>query len=170
VARLASQVVVLNAGRVAAIGSPGQVLGDGDLGQDRFERASMLTARVSDAKSKYGLTELTHPAGHIWLSGPAGPAGRELRVIVKATDVTIATIRPTHLSVRTVLGGTLASIETDEGPLATLTMTLPGGDQLVALATRLAVEELSLRCGDQVFALVKTVALDERVVATTRRG
>jgi molybdate transport system ATP-binding protein len=49
-------------------------------------------------------------------------------------------------------------------------MTLPGGDRLVALATRLAVEELSLRCGDQVFALVKTVALDERAVATTRRG
>jgi molybdate transport system ATP-binding protein len=168
VARLASQVVVLNAGRVAAIGSPGQVLGD--LGQNRFERSSVLTARVSDGKSKYGLTELTHPAGHIWLSGPAGPPGRELRVIVRATDVTIATIRPTHLSVRTVLGGTLASIETDEGPLATLTMRLPGGDQLVALATRLAVEELSLRCGDQVFALVKTVALDERAVATTRRG
>ena len=168
VARLASQVVVLNAGRVAAIGSPGQVLGDGDLGHDRFERCSVLTARVGDAKSNYGLTELAHPAGRIWLSGLAGPPGRELRVIVKATDVAVATVRPTHLSVRTVLGGTLASIETDAGPLATLTMTLPGGDQLVAVTTRLAVQELSLRCGDQVFALIKTVALDERAVATQR--
>jgi len=49
-------------------------------------------------------------------------------------------------------------------------MTLPGGDQLVALTTRMAVQELSLRCGDQVFALIKTVALDERAVARSRRG
>ena len=172
VARLASQVVVLSAGHVTAIGSPGQVLGmaDGDLGHDRFERSSVLTARVDGAKSNYGLTELVHPAGRIWLSGLAGPPGRELRVVVKATDVAVATTRPTHLSVRTVLAGTLASIETDKGPLATLTMALPGGDQLVALTTRMAVEELSLRCGDQVFALIKTVALDERAVAATRRG
>ena len=128
----------------------------------------MLTARVEAVKSHYGLTELAHPAGRIWLSGLAGPPGRELRVVVKATDVTVATVQPTHLSVRTILGGTLASIETDEGPLATLTMTLPGGDQLVALTTRMAFQELSLRSGDQVFALIKTVALDER--ARTRRG
>jgi len=172
VARLASKVVVLSAGRVTAIGPPGQVLGmtDSGRGYDRFERSSVLTAHVEAAKSHYGLTELVHPAGRIWLSGLAGPPGRELRVVVRATDVTVATIRPTHLSVRTVLGGTLTSIETDEGPLATLTMTLPGGDQLVALTTRMAVQELSLRCGDQVFALIKTVALDERAVARSRRG
>jgi molybdate transport system ATP-binding protein len=172
VARLASRVVVLNAGRVAAIGPPGQVLGKGesDSGANRFERSSVLTARVDEAKTNYGLTELIHPAGRICVSGLAGPPGRELRIVVKATDVAIATIRPTRLSVRTVLSGTLASIETDEGALATLTITLPGGDQLVALTTRMAVHELSLRCGDQVFALIKAVALDERATAAARRG
>lgn len=172
VARLASRVVMLAAGHVVAIGSPGQVLsvGHGDIGEDRFERSSLLTARVNDARTDYGLTELAHPAGRIWLSGLVGPAGRELRIVVKATDVTIATSRPAHLSVRTVLSGTLAAIDTDEGPLAALTIKLPGGDQLVALATRMAVHDLSLKCGDKVFALIKTVALDERTIGEATRG
>jgi molybdate transport system ATP-binding protein len=169
VARLASQVVVLDAGRVVAIGSPGEVLSRGQTAfdDDRFERASVLTARVEGANSNYGLTELVHPAGRIWLSGLAGPPGRELRVVVNAADVAVATVRPDHLSVRTVLRGTVASVKTDKGPLATVTIGLPGGDHLIALTTRMAVHELSLQRGDQVFALIKTVALDERA---GRRG
>ena len=59
------------------------------------------------------------------------------------------------------------SIETDEGPLAGVTIELDGHGLLFALATRKAIDELKLARDDRVFALVKTVALDERAVAET---
>jgi molybdate transport system ATP-binding protein len=166
VARLASQVVILEAGRVAAIGEPGDVFGaarsDGD--ENRFERSSVLIAHVAGHNQAYGLTELAHPAGAIWLTGRAGLVGQEVRIVINATDVTLSTVAPRNLSVRTVLVGTVDAVETDGGPTAAVVVALQGGSRLVALATRMAVDELGLRRGGRVFALVKTVALDERMV------
>ena len=133
----------------------------------RFARSSVISGRLSGIDAEYGLTEISHPAGTIWLAGCAGPVGREARVVIKATDITLATTRPHDLSVRTILAGTVASIETDAGPLAGVTIDLDGNGRLFALATRKAIDELGLGRGDRVFALVKTVALDERAVAAT---
>jgi molybdate transport system ATP-binding protein len=79
--------------------------------------------------------------------------------------VTLSTAKPEHLSVRTTLTGTVATIDTGEGPLASVLIELDGHGKLLALATRKAIDEMRLRPGDQVYALVKTVALDERAVA-----
>ena len=61
----------------------------------------------------------------------------------------------------------MASIETNDGPLASLNIDLEGHGHVFALATRKAIDELGLGVGDRVFALVKTVALDERAVAAS---
>ena len=66
---------------------------------------------------------------------------------------------------RTTLAGKVTCIETDDGPIAGVSIALEGHGQLYALATRKAIDELGLIRGDRVFALVKTVALDERAVA-----
>jgi molybdate transport system ATP-binding protein len=166
VARLAARVVVLAGGRVVAAGGVDEVFGptETQAGESRFARSSILTGRIAGLHAAYGLTEIAHPGGTIWLAGPAGPNGREVRIVVRATDVTLATARPRDLSVRTILAGTVAKIESESGPLAAVTLDLKGGAHLVALATRMAVDELKLKRGDPVFALIKTVALDERSV------
>jgi molybdate transport system ATP-binding protein len=166
VARLAARVVVLAGGRVVAAGSVDEVFGPSETqaGESRFARSSILSGRIAGLHAGYGLTEIAHPGGTIWLAGPAGPNGREVRIVVRATDVTLATTRPRDLSVRTILAGTVAAIESENGPLAAVTVDLKGGAHLVALATRMAVDELKLKRGDPVFALIKTVALDERSV------
>jgi molybdate transport system ATP-binding protein len=69
------------------------------------------------------------------------------------------------LSVQTTLAGKIADIETDDGPIAGVSIALDEHGQLFALATRKAIDALGLGKGDRVFALVKTVALDERAVA-----
>ncbi|MFD2184170.1 molybdenum ABC transporter ATP-binding protein [Rhodoplanes azumiensis] len=167
VARLAARVVVLAHGRVAAAGSVEDVFGDGaaQAGESRFRRASFVTARVAGWDETWGLAEIAHPAGTIWLAGPAGPAGRDCRVVIRATDVTLATTRPAGLSVRTVLHGVVARVDTDTGPLATVTVDLDGHGHVLASATRKALAELGLAPGRPVFALIKTVALDEQSVA-----
>jgi molybdate transport system ATP-binding protein len=170
VVRLASHVVVLEAGRVAAAGAVEEVFGTRNVqaGESRFSRASFITGKVAGLDAAYGLTELRHPAGSIWLVGAAGPVGRDCRVIVRATDVTVATARPAQLSVRTTLSGTVAQVLTDDGPLATITIDLDGHGHIAASATRMAVDELGLAAGRRVFALIKTVALDEHTAALLR--
>jgi molybdate transport system ATP-binding protein len=167
VARLASRVVVLENGHVVAAGSVEDVFGPGlrGTGLSRFAQSSVVTGHLALVDATYGLTEISHPAGTIWLTGRAGPAGREARVVIKSTDITLSKTPAENLSVRTTLAGTIAGIEPDDGPLAGVTVDLDGHGHLYALATRKAIDELKLRPGDRVFALVKTVALDERAVA-----
>jgi len=94
----------------------------------------------------------------------ARPIGPEARVVVKATDITLAKARSEGLSVQTTLAGKIAEIEMDDGPIAGVSIALDGHGQLFALATRKAIDALGLGKGDRVFALVKAVALDERTV------
>ncbi len=169
VVRLAAQVVLIDAGRVTATGTPAEVFGAAGLPAeaDRFALASVLSAIVLGEDASYGLTQLSHPAGTIWLAGRGGVIGAGARVIVRATDVTLATEPPRHLSVQTTLAGSVAGITRDEGPLAAVEIALDGHGRLAALATRRAIDELGLNPGDRVFALIKTVALDERASGIT---
>jgi molybdate transport system ATP-binding protein len=171
VARIASHVVVLDDGRVSAEGAVEDVFGASKaaFSDSRFERSSVLRGQVVALHADYGLSEIAHPGGTIWIAGPAGPSGREVRVVVRATDVALATCKPQHLSVRTVLAGTVAAVKTDSGPLAEVSVDLKGYGHLVAIMTRMALAELGLSRGDCVFALIKTVALDERAIAPTDR-
>lgn len=172
VVRLAATIVVIDAGRVKAIGSPGDVFGRvaaHAVGEERFDRASVLTMSVVGANAAYGLTQLKHPSGIVWLAGPAGPIGGTARIIVKATDVTLSAESPHGLSTRSVLTGTITGIEKD-GPLAMVEIALGGEGNLFATATRHALDELGLGIGVRVFALIKSSALDERKIASVPRS
>ncbi len=170
VVRLAACVVLIDAGRVKAIGDPAEVFGTmaSQTAEDRFDRSTVLTTTVRGENAAVGLTELEHPSGTVWLAGPAGPIGGAARIIVKATDVVLSLAPPHELSVRSVLSGAVAEIQFD-GPLATVEVALDGDGYLFATATRGAIDELELKAGARVFALFKTTALDERNVATEPR-
>lgn len=165
VARLAARVIVLENGRVTAEGDPADVLplASAEVEDPRFGGASVLTMQVGRHDSAYDLTELVHPSGTIWIAGPVGAEGASVRILVKATDVTLAAAPPRGLSVQSMLAGKLAHIES-RGPLALVQLALAGEGRLSAMATRRAIDELGLQCGDSVFALIKTAALDERWV------
>src|SRR6185312_9210034 len=107
VGRLASRVVVLEAGRVVAVGGVEEVLGAGlsAAGISRFARSSVIAGT---------LTGVAHPAGTIWLVGRAGPIGGEARVVIKSTDITLAKTRVEGMSVRTTLSGKVAGIDSDD--------------------------------------------------------
>ncbi len=164
VARLAAPVVVFSAGHVVAAGAVDEVFGPRRVQpqESRFARSSVVTGRIVGLHEKFGLTEIAHPGGTIFIVGSAGTPGSELRLVIKATDVTVATERPRDVSIRSVLSGKVAAIDEEDGPLAAVTIDLPVHGRVVALVTRMAVETLGLTLGQNVFALVKTVALDER--------
>jgi molybdate transport system ATP-binding protein len=164
VARLAARVVVLERGRVVREGAPVDVLHSTEAeAGDRFGMASVLEGRLGEPDRDYGLTPVEHPAGRLWLTGVNGPLGRTARVVMRATDVSLATERPANITIRTVLTGEIAAIA-GSGPQVSLDVKLTGGSLLVASATRRAVDDLGLKVGTPVFALIKSVAIDERPV------
>lgn len=166
VARLAAQVVRLEDGRVAACGTPSQVLTPARVaaGIARFAAISFLTGRAAKPLPDFGVTVLDHPAGEIIVAGVIAGEG-PVRVAVRATDVALALGRPRQVSVRTQLAGRILSLDRGDGPLALAVVELTGGERLAAYVTRLAADDLGLDAGDHVTALVKTVAIDEGAVA-----
>ncbi len=171
VARIAREVVVLEAGAVVASGAPGEVLAPvGARGASaRFGAVSVVEATVAGHDPAYGLTALEHPAGPISVPGRVGEPGATHRLLVRATDVALAVQRPRDVSFRTVLVGTIRAIDVDDGPTARVEIALRGRGRLVALVTRKAIDELALDAGDEVFAMVKATALDERSLAYAPR-
>jgi molybdate transport system ATP-binding protein len=163
VARLASQVVVLERGQILASGDPVDVLPRLPSDDMRTDRASVMVMDVGARDEAYGLTELIHPAGTIWLAGAPGGTAAKVRVVIKATDVTLATAPPQGLSIQGVLKGHLAKVDA-QGPLAIAHLALDGDGTLLAMTTRRALDRLGLKVGQPIFALVKTAALDERLV------
>ena len=162
VARLAGEVVVLEAGRVSRIGSPDDVLAGSGLSpsEARFAGISILNVRLRGHDEAYGLTLFDHPAGEITVPGRAGLAGAPARIVIRGADVSLALERPREVSVRTVLSGIIAGMVVDAGPVGRIDLDLPGGDRLAAFVTRKAVDELALAPGRAVFAMIKAAAID----------
>jgi molybdate transport system ATP-binding protein len=167
VARVAAEVILIDAGKVTDQGPPGEVLAPAwsRVERSRFAAVSVIEARVREYDETYGLTVFEHPAGPISLPGRIGRPGDPHRFVVRATDVALAVQRPRDVSFRTVLFGRISAIERDDGPIVRVDIRLPGDERIVALVTRKAVDELAIDAGDDIFAMVKATALDERALA-----
>lgn len=165
VLRLASRVVIIDAGRVTSVGEPAEAFNRiaGAPAANRFDRSSILAATVEETSVAHGLTKLNHPAGTIWVAGSAGNCGSLARVIVKATDVILSRVLPQEISTRSILSGKVANIQFD-GAIATIEIELKDDGRLLATITRGALEDLALKRGSYVYALFKTAALDERSI------
>ncbi len=159
VARLASHIVVLNAGRVVRQGSVAEVLSDPaavpDLGLR--DAGAFLTATLA-AQDADGLTRLDTTAGPIWLPRIAAALGTTLRIRVAAQDVMLSRTRPEGLSALNILPATVAALRLGEGPGALVQLKV-GDDLLLARITRRSAATLDLQTGTAVFAVLKAVAV-----------
>jgi len=163
VARLASTVVLLAEGMVAAAGPAGEILHRLDLLDltGRADAGAIIEARVERHDDRYGLTELSSRAG-IWrLPRVDAGVGERLRLRVRARDVMLARAAPAGLSALNVLKGVIVEIGGRQGPIVDIRLDC-NGDALIASLTRYSVEHLRLVPGTHVHALVKSVALDRR--------
>jgi molybdate transport system ATP-binding protein len=163
VARLASTVVLLSEGKVAAVGPTSVIMQRLDLFPltGRAEAGAVVEATVERHDEAFGLTELRSQAGLWKLSRLDAPVGTRLRLRVRARDVMLAKSAPVDLSALNVLPGIVADIAGDGGPIVDIRLDC-SGEALLARLTRYSVARLGLAPGAPVFALVKSVALDRR--------
>jgi molybdate transport system ATP-binding protein len=163
VARLASTVVLLSEGKVAAVGPTAEIMQRLDLFPltGRAEAGAIVEATVERHDEPFGLTELRSRAGLWKLSRIEAPVGTRLRLRVRARDVMLSKSAPADLSALNILPGIVADIAEHDGPIVEIRLDC-SGEALIARLTRYSVERLGLVPGARVFALVKSVALDRR--------
>lgn len=159
VARLATTIVLLEAGRVVAAGPTGQILSDPAhapaLGLR--EVGAVLTARVSGVVED-GLSRLDCAAGPLWLPRVNAVPGTPLRLRILAQDVMLATEAPRAISALNILPATVQDIRMGEGPGALVRLQV-GEELLLSRITRRSAIALGLMPGMPVFAVLKAVSV-----------
>jgi len=156
VARLATTVVAMDAGRVVAQGPAAEVLGDvGAMGARGA--ASVLKARIV-AHHADGLSELATAAGTLWVSRLEVREGATIRVRIAAQDVILSRARPDGLSALNLLAGSVVEVRPGQGPGAMVTLEI-GGDRLTARITRRSAESMGLAPGQTCHAIIKSVSV-----------
>jgi len=160
VTRLASFIVLLSEGKVAAAGPTAEILHRLDLFPltGGAEAGALVEATVERHDEQFGLTELRSRGGLWRLPRLDAPVGRRLRLRVRARDVMLAMSAPSDLSALNVLRGEIADMGGNDGPIVEIKLDCHG-EILLARLTRYSVERLGIERGVQVYALVKSVSV-----------
>ena len=165
VVRLADTMVLMSDGRVLGAGPVREMTSRIELRPylGRHEGGAVIEARVAAQDLESGLARLEFAGGLLEIPDVEALAGERVRIRVRARDVSIALARPSGLSIRNVLAGSVVEIGGDDGPSVDVQLDL-GGTPLIARITRKSAQELGLRPGLGVFALIKSVSIDRRSV------
>lgn len=159
VARLASNIVVLDRGQVVLSGPLEDVLADPAavpfLGV--HDAGSVLKGRVV-GHADDGLTKIETGAGPLWVPGLVGRAGGHVRVRVPAQDVILSRGAPSGMSALNVLPVTITAMERGAGP-GVIVALRAGNSRLLARVTKRSCDALELGIGEQVFAILKATAI-----------
>ncbi len=159
VCRLCDHLVVMAGGRVLAAGEIQSVLVRLDLPVLAGEDAgSVVRCTVEGYDAEYELTRLGFSGGMFVVPGRFGEPGGELRVRVRANDVSLCRDRPRHSTILNIIPATVERIQPVEGPLVMVRLVV-GLDRLTARITRRSCDELDLKKGDEVLAQIKAVAV-----------
>jgi molybdate transport system ATP-binding protein len=159
VLRLATRVVLMDAGRVLADGELAavsrhaalrEIVGPDAVGAvmsgvvERIDAAGLTVVRVGDAEL---------------LVDEAAEVGQRIQIQVLARDVIVASARPVGLSVRNAVAARVVSVTPDVGRAVLVELDIGRTATLLARITSRASQELELSAGKQVWALIKAVSL-----------
>ena len=154
VARLATTVVILNAGKVTAVGPVLDILPLADAN----DGGSVLDAVVAGHDETFQLTRLTSPAGELQVPRLNAAAGSTVRAYIRSRDVMLSLQRPQEISALNVLSGKVAQIS-ETGAQADVRLDCNGAT-LVARLTSKSVQRPALAPGRPVFAVIKSVSFE----------
>jgi molybdate transport system ATP-binding protein len=165
--RLADTLVLMEAGKVAAVGPVEELTSRLDLRAltGRYDAGAVIRATVAGHDLNFGLSELAFPGGRLRVSRLGLPLGTPVRARIRANDVALATAKPEHVSIRNILPATVIEIAADPQSANVVDVRMRVGPQVngVILWSRItlrACRELELTLDKPVFAMVKAVALD----------
>jgi molybdate transport system ATP-binding protein len=158
--RLASYVVLMEAGKSVAQGGVGEmslhpgvrsIIGTEAVG-------AIVDGTVQGIDAAMGLMSVRVGNCELKVQSTGAVVGAKLRVQLLARDLIVATQPPQHLSVRNVLAGVVAAVTGDDAHSDLVHVDI-GGTRIIARVTKAATSELGIGPGLSVWALVKAVSL-----------
>lgn len=162
VARLATTLVVIAAGRVVAAGPVAAIIARPEVAAllPPGEAGSLLDGRIAAVDAADDLAHVDTAAGRFRIAGLDRPIGSRLRLQIRARDVMIATAPPVGISALNVLAAEIVALAPAGRGSGELIVTLScGSGQIKAQLTRHSVAALDLAPGRKVFAVVKSAAI-----------
>jgi molybdate transport system ATP-binding protein len=159
-ARLADRMVLLDAGRVRAVGPVGALMTALDLPLAGFDQAAaVLTGMVQGHDDSFHLTYITVSGVRMAVPREDLDDGERARIQVRAQDVSLALSAHSDTSILNVLPALVDDVR-EAGPAQLLVRLVLEDDQtLLARITRRSGLALGIERGRFVYAQVKSVAL-----------
>jgi len=160
-ASLADTLVLIDSGRVIAMGPLDELASRGDLPiAVRDDAGAVLSARVVEHDRTRGLTVLDCSGTRLLVPLLEAAPETRLRVRVPAREVILATEHVGASSVHNVLEGTVRGINPDPAHEAILVEVQLQGTRLLARVTPDALESLHIAPTRPILALVKSVSIE----------
>jgi molybdate transport system ATP-binding protein len=165
VERLADTLVLLESGRVLAVGPLADLEADPSLPLLRAPEAAVtLEARVSGIDDAYALTSLAIDGGILIVPGRRGEVGKRCRLRIRASDVSFVREPARETSVLNCFPVRIVSIAPSEGDDGQINLVAAIGEggrgaRIVGRITRKSRELLRLEPGVEVYAQVKSASL-----------
>jgi molybdate transport system ATP-binding protein len=160
VLRLATHMVLMDAGHIVAQGALGDMSLNPQLraliGPDQV--GAIIDGVVSTIDMRNNLAKVRVGGGELNVQATGLTPGMALRVQLLARDIIVSTELPQNLSVRNSIAGIVTTIQSDDADTDLITLDI-GGKYIMARITRSATRELALTPGTKAWALVKSVSL-----------
>ncbi len=167
VLRLADTLVLMDAGRAAAIGTVEDLLARVDLRPltGHGEAGAVVAATIAGHDAATGITRLNFAGGPLVVGQMDLPVGTRVRVRIHARDVAIAIDPPSRISVRNILPAVVVrSVAPVDGHMVDVVLDC-GGCPLWAQITADGQAHLGLEPGMRVHALVKAATIARADIA-----
>ncbi|MBK9250708.1 MAG: molybdenum ABC transporter ATP-binding protein [Proteobacteria bacterium] len=165
VLRLATHLVVMDEGRVAAAGEVGAVSLHPALRAIVGPEAvgAVIQGRVARVDGEDLATVDVGPTSSVRVAAEGLVMGQSVRLQLLARDLILATTEPQGLSVRNQLRGRVVSV-LSEGPADLVEIDIDG-HRVLSRVTTAATRELKLVPGREIWVLVKAVSVSQHSMA-----
>lgn len=158
---LADQLVLMEAGRILAVGTVEELTARTDLPlAARRDAGVVIPCTVAEHDPARGLTRFDFAGGHLLAPLHAEPVGTRLRLRLRARDVSVALAPPEGISMQNVLPAVLRSVAPTGSPHEVFLHLAIDETPLLARITRDAMERLKLAPGASLWAMIKSVTFD----------
>ncbi len=170
IVRLADTLVLMSDGEIAAAGPLEEITSRLDLRPltGRYEAGSVINVVVSQHDEQDQLSELSFREGKFVVPRLDLPIGKNLRVRIRARDVSISTQNPENISINNILYGKIQEIGEEEFALTDVLVDV--GVPIWARISRRSIRRLQLGIGSTVYVMVKAVAIDRSSLGGHGRG
>lgn len=161
ITRLASHLLLIDAGAPVAIGPVREVTARTDLSWLGASAGlgAVLDATVAEVDPARGLAQLDYDGGRLVAPDMSLAPGQRVRLRIPARDVILATDVPAGLSLHNAVAGTVTAVDRDDHSHRVVVQLQTGRERILAEVTRDAVTRLDIRPGRMLFALIKSVSL-----------